>query len=93
MHFEPSEVRVAVVEVVQPRIEIVTTTGTDATGAMAVSPRRPSVDAHEPGDANATAALMSLWAGTLLLKDILKDDPAADEMEKLKVQHGKCDCC
>jgi len=96
MPFEPAEAQVAVTDVVQPRIEIVMESGTEVPGQTAVPPHQPDVDAffaNEPCDANAFAAWMSLWAGTLLLNDILKDGPAADDKRKLKVQHGDCDCC
>jgi hypothetical protein len=85
--------QVAVVEVMKPRIEIVMEPPTDSACAMSAPPRRPGGEAKQPGEANATAALMSLWASTLLLKDILKDETEAEENRKLKVQHGKCDCC
>jgi hypothetical protein len=52
--------------------------------------------AQQDREASAVAGWLTLWAGSLLLKDILKDalTPPADEREeKLKAHQKDCDCC
>jgi hypothetical protein len=39
---------------------------------------------------------MGIWAGSLLLKDIVKDtvtEPADEREKKLRADHKDCDCC
>jgi hypothetical protein len=48
--------------------------------------------AHE-GDQNAAAGYLAMWAGTLLLKDAMKVEPAADRDKKLNAKQHDCDCC
>jgi hypothetical protein len=55
-----------------------------------------AVFAQHDREASAVAGWIGMWAGTLLLKDIIKDTvtESADEREKqLRADHKDCDCC
>jgi hypothetical protein len=66
---------------------------------MAVPEQLRHADAaftQQDREASAVAGWLGVWAGSLLLKDILKDavTPPADEREeKLKAHKKDCDCC
>ncbi len=67
---------------------------------MAVPERLQHTDAvfAQDREASAVAGWLGVWTGSLLLKDILKDNFAtpADEDErqqKLKAHAKDCDCC
>src|SRR5436309_3302562 len=55
-----------------------------------------AVFAQQDREASAVAGWLGMWAGSLLLKDIIKDTvaaPADEREEKLRADHKDCDCC
>jgi len=66
---------------------------------MAVPERLHGTDAvfaQQDREASLVAGWLGMWAGTLLLKDILQDattEPADERERKLRAEHKDCDCC